>query len=62
MVLLLGAVAMLLLGAVAFVVFVVSDFGISVPAAHFLARRFRGIFRGAYPNVFRALLWGSSTI
>jgi len=36
-VLLLGAVAVLLLGAVAFVV---TDFGISVPAAHFLARRF----------------------
>ena len=38
MVLLLGAVAMLLLGAVAFVV---EDFGISVPSSHFLARRLR---------------------
>jgi hypothetical protein len=37
MVLLLGAVAVLLLGAVAFVV---ADFGISAPASHVLARRF----------------------
>ena len=37
-------------------------FGISVPASHVLARRFRGIFRGVYPDVFPALLWGSSTL
>ena len=59
MVLLLGAVAMLLLGAVAFVV---PDLGISVPATHFLARSFLGIFHGVYLDVFPALLWGSSTL
>ena len=57
--LLFGAVAMLLLGAVAFVV---PDLGISVPATHFLARSFLGIFHGVYLDVFPALLWESSTV